>query len=54
MVENVYQIKSGIIINIDVSAKIRETIICLEKNIFGIPVHVLVKMFNIQKVSSTI
>ena len=45
--ENVIQIKSGTTINVDVSAKIQENIICAKKIIFGIHVHVLVKMINI-------
>ena len=50
MVENGILIKSWININVDASAKIRENIICVEKIIFGIPVHVFVKMANNQKV----
>ena len=46
MIENVTQIKSGIAINIGVSAKIQKSIIHLEK-IFGILRHVVVKMMNI-------
>ena len=46
MIENVTQIKSGIAINIGVSAKIQKSIIHLKK-IFGILRHVVVKMMNI-------
>ena len=46
MVEIVIQIKSGITINVDASAKIRENIMCAKKITFGILVHVLVKMVN--------
>ena len=35
-VENVIQIKRGIIINVNVSAKIRKNILCAEKITFGI------------------
>ena len=44
MEENVIQIKSGIIINADVSVK---NIICVKMIIFGIPLHVVAKMVNI-------
>ena len=44
MQENVTQIKSGITINVDVSAKIRENIICVKNFLMGILVHVLEKM----------
>ena len=43
MIENLIQIKSGITINTDVSAKIRENIVCVKKIIFGVLVLVLVK-----------
>ena len=46
MVENVIQIKIEITINVDVGAKIQEEIMC-KRIIFGILVHVLVKMVNI-------
>ena len=42
--ENVIQIKSGIIINVDVSIK---NIIHVKKNIFGILLHVVAKTVNI-------
>ena len=43
MVENVTQIKSGITINVVVSAKIKKNI-CAKKIIFEILLHVLVKI----------
>ena len=46
MVENVIQIKTGIMINVDVSAKIHKNNSCAKKKFFGILVHVLVKMVN--------
>ena len=42
--ENVIQIKSGIKINVDVNVK---NIIYVKKIIFGILLHVVVKMVNI-------
>ena len=47
MVENVIQNKSRISINVDVSTEIRENNMCAKKTIFGILVHVPVKMVNI-------
>ena len=44
MKENVIQIKSGIIINIDASVK---NIIYVKNIIFGILIHVVAKMVNI-------
>ena len=44
MKENVIQIKSGIIINVDACAK---NIIYVKKIIFGILLHVVAKMVNI-------
>ena len=44
MKENVIQIKSGKIINVDASVK---NIIYVKKIIFGILIHVVVKMVNI-------
>ena len=35
MVENIIQIKSGITVNVDVSAKIQENIMCAKNIIFG-------------------
>ena len=46
MVENVTRIKSAIMINVDVSAKIDKNKIHA-KNIFGIQLHVVLKMLNI-------
>ena len=51
MKENVIQIKSGIIINIDASVK---NIIYVKNIIFGILIHVVAKMVNIQQVLMTI
>ena len=45
MVKNVTQIKIRTTINVDVSAKIWENVVCMEK--IGIIVHVPVKMVNI-------
>ena len=50
ILENIIQIKSGIVINVDASAK---NIKCL-KNIFGILLHVAAKIVNIQQVVLTI
>ena len=47
MVENVIKIKSEITINIGVSAKSQKNVICANKIIFGILLHVVVKMVNI-------
>ena len=44
MKENVIQIKSGKIINVDASVK---NIIYVKKIIFGILIHTVVKMVNI-------
>ena len=44
MVENMIQIKSGILIDVDASAK---NIICVKKIVFGILLHVVAKMANI-------
>ena len=46
MEENVIQIKSGTMVNVDVSAKI----IYVEKIIFGILIQVVAKMVNIQHI----
>ena len=51
MEKNVIQIKSGIMINADVSVKY---IIYAKKIIFGIILHVVAKMVNIQQVLMTI
>ena len=44
MVESLTQIKNGIMINVDASVK---NIIFVKKIIFGILLHVVVKMVNI-------
>ena len=44
MEENVFQIESGITINVNASV---ENIIYVKKNIFGILLHVVMKMENI-------
>ena len=44
MVETVIRIKSGIIVNVDMSV---EKNICAKKIMFGIPLLVVVKMVNI-------
>ena len=49
MVENVIQIKSVIMINVDATEKIREKIKCVKKILFEILVYVLEKMVNIWK-----
>ena len=48
-VKNVIQIKFGIMINVDVSAKIQEKM-SSKKGIFGILLYVLVKMAGMQKI----
>ena len=48
-VKNVIQIKFGIMINVDVSAKIQEKM-SSKKGIFAILLYVLVKMAGMQKV----
>ena len=47
MLENVTRIKIGIMINVGVSVKIKKIIVCVKKIIFGILLHVAVKMVNI-------
>ena len=49
MVENVIQIKSVIMINVDATEKIREKIKCVKNILFEILVYVLDKMVNIWK-----
>ena len=44
MVKNVTQIESGITLNVSVSVKIPINIMCVKKVIFGILLHVVVKM----------
>ena len=46
IVENVTQIKGWITINVDLSVKIWKNIVCANKIIFGILLHVIVKMVN--------
>ena len=46
-VSNVTQIKSGIMINNDVSATIQKKIMHVKKIILGILLHLIVKMVNI-------
>ena len=50
MLENVIQVKSETTINVNVSAKVQENIMCAKKIIFGIQPPVLVKMANIWQV----
>ena len=50
MEENVIQIKGGSTTKVDLSAKAQENIICAIKMIFGVQVHVLVKMVNTWKI----
>ena len=47
MVENAIQIKTGIMINVDANVK---NIIYVKKIIFGILLHVVAKMVDIQQV----
>ena len=47
MAENVTQIKSGIITNIDVSTKTQKIIMHVKNIILAILLHVVVKMLNI-------
>ena len=54
MVENVTRIKSGIIINVFVSTKIQKNKMHSKRIIFGILLHVLVKMLNIYQLLLTI
>ena len=46
MVENLTQIKSGITVNVCVSVKFQTNMMCVKKIIFGILLHVVVKMVN--------
>ena len=48
MVENVIQIKSRITINVGAIAKTPKIIMCTKKIIFGILLHVVAKMVNMQ------
>ena len=54
MAENVTRIKSGITINVGVSAKMQENIMCVKKIILGIHLHVVLKMVNMQEALLTI
>ena len=47
MVENVIQIKSELMINVDASVKIVKNIKCAKQIIFGILLHVVAKTVNI-------
>ena len=47
MVESVIQIKSEITINVGASAKIQKTFVRAKKIVFGILLHVGMKMVNI-------
>ena len=47
MVENSILIKSGITINVDVSGEIQKNNTCAKNIIFGILLHVVVKIINI-------
>ena len=53
MVENVIQIKSEIVTNVDVSVKTQKNIVCAKKIIFEILLHIAVKMVNIWQVLLT-
>ena len=46
MLENVTQIKSGITINVGVSVKIQNNIVCTKKVLFRILLHVVLKRLN--------
>ena len=46
MVENVTRIKSGITINVGATVKIGKNIMCAKNIIFGILLHVVVKIKN--------
>ena len=46
--------QSGITINVGVSAKIQKKIMCAKEIIFGILLHIFVKMANIQELLLTI
>ena len=47
MVGNVIQIKSGILINVRASVKIKKNIVCAKKIIFGMLLHAVLKIVNI-------
>ena len=50
MVENVTRIKSGTTVNVGVREKTQKNIMHAKKIIFGILLHVVVKMVNMQEV----
>ena len=50
MVENVTRIKSRIMINVGIIAKIQKNIIDLKKIIFGMLLFAVLKVLNIQQV----
>ena len=50
MIENVSQIKNGITINGGASEKIGKNLMCAKMVIFGILLHVVAKMVNMQEV----
>ena len=54
MVENIIRSKSGTTINVGVSVKIRKSIMCAKKIIFGILLYVVSKVVNIKQVLLTI
>ena len=47
MVKNVIQIKSGVMINADVSVKIQKDIVYAKKIMCGILVHMFARLINI-------
>ena len=49
MVENVIQIKSGITITVNKTAKIQKNT-CAKKTVFGILLYVVINLVNIQEV----
>ena len=46
MVENVIQIKCGIEVNVVATVKVKKNIECAKKILFGMLIHVAVKMVN--------
>ena len=46
-IENVTQIKIGIMINVDVSANIQKNMMYVKKIIYGILAHLFMKLLNI-------
>ena len=47
MIENIIEIKCGIMVNVGVSVKIPKNTVCAKKIIFGIMLHVVAKMVKI-------